>query len=107
LWVFGQVGARLLHALTHGTQWRYGTFDVHCHSEGSYVVLPPSPGVRWLAVPDPTRRALPEADAVIGTITHTCGQLTRTAPTSRGVPGAGRTAAPRLTALSTNQAAGR
>ena len=56
VWVFVQVGARLLHALTHGAQWRYGTFDVHCHSEGSYVALPPSPGVRLAR---PTRPRAP------------------------------------------------
>jgi len=74
LWILVQVGAALLHGHTHGPQWRYGTYDVQCHSEGSYVVLPPSPGLRWLAVPDPSRRALPEAHTIIGTIAQACGQ---------------------------------
>ena len=70
--VFVQVGARLLDDLPYGCQWRYGTYDVHLHGEGSYVLLPPSPGVRWMHPPRPSSRTLPSAGELVSVLASTC-----------------------------------
>jgi hypothetical protein len=69
--LFVGVGARLGAEAIVDTSWRYGSFDVHCRSEGSYVVLPPSAGSSWLIPPTAGDR-YPDADGVIGAVLDAC-----------------------------------
>lgn len=68
------VGARLGGDAVAGEPWRYGAYDVHCHSEGSYVGLPPTSGARWLYPPvaERGRLLLPHPDEVLGAVLDAC-----------------------------------
>jgi hypothetical protein len=60
-----------------GRPWRYAELDVYLATQGSYVMLPPSPGVRWVIPPRPLERRgrLPRVEELIGAIAAVCLEL--------------------------------